>query len=60
MYRIISSPTEPTPTYVADTEEDLPLIWKEQSDSNMIGVAVLVLATTDIWMIDGNKEWRKL
>ena len=56
MFRIISAPSAPVPTYVYDTKIDLPLILKEQFDGNMIGITVLCLEDKNVYMLNGDKE----
>ena len=56
MFRIISAPSAPVPTYVCDTKNDLPLIVKEQFDGNMIGITVLCLEDKNVYMMNGDKE----
>ena len=63
MFRIISSSSDPTPTYVADTIEDLAEIKRQQFDSNILGIAALVLHDTngaEVYMLDYAGEWVKL
>lgn len=63
MFRIISNSQDPTPTYVADTVEDLAEIKYQQFDSNVLGIAALVLHDTngaEVYMLDAKGEWVKL
>ena len=63
MSRIISPNTDPTPTYVADTVDDLKEIKRQQFDSNVQGIAALVLHDTngvEVYMLDFAGEWIKL
>ena len=56
MFRIISAPSAPIPTYVCDKKTELPLILKEQFDGNMIGITVLCLEDKNVYMMNGDKE----
>lgn len=56
MFRIISEPTAPVPTYVSDKKSELPLILKEQFDGNMIGITVLCLEDKNVYIMNGDKE----
>ena len=56
MFRIISTPSAPIPTYVCDKKTELPLILKEQFDGNMIGITVLCLEDKNVYMLNGDKE----
>ena len=56
MFRIISAPSDPVPTYVCDTKNDLPLILKEQFDGNMIGITVLYKKKKNVYMLNGDKN----
>lgn len=63
MFRIISTNMEPTPTYVADTVDDLKEIKRQQFDSNIQGIAAIVLHDTngvEVYMLDYAGEWIKL
>lgn len=63
MFRIISPNTDPTPTYVADTVDDLKEIKRQQFDSNVQGIAAIVLHDTngvEVYMLDFAGEWIKL
>lgn len=63
MFRIISNPTDPTPTYVADTKDDLAEIKRQQYDGNLQGIAALVLHGAngaEVWMLDFSGEWVEL
>lgn len=59
MFRIISPPTEPVPTYVCDTEEDLEQILKEQYDGNVIGITAFNLENKCVYMLGGDHTWSK-
>lgn len=61
MFRIISTNIEPTPVYIADTVEDLPEIKRQQYDSNVQGIAALVLDNGDgkpmLYILNSEGEW---
>ena len=61
MFKIISTSSDPTPTYVADTKEDLAIIKKQQWDSNVLGIAALVLDDGDgkpmLYVMNAEGEW---
>lgn len=61
MFRIISQNTDPTPTYVADTPADLAEIKRQQYDSNVQGIAALVLDDGDgkpmLYILSSEGEW---
>ena len=58
-FRIISNPSDITPTFAADTVEDLELILKDRH-YNEQGTAAIVLATTEVYMLNGKRQWVKL
>lgn len=60
MYRIISEPTAPVPTYVCDTKVDLQAILKEQYDGNTIGISALCLEDNNVYMLGGDHTWKQL
>lgn len=60
MFRIYSNPSDPTPTYVADSRNDLAEIKRQQYDSNVQGIAAVVLHGlngVEVWMLDYAGEW---
>lgn len=61
MFRIISTNIEPTPVYIADTVEDLVEIKRQQYDSNVQGIAALVLDNGDgkpmLYILNSEGEW---
>ena len=57
-YRMISNPTDITPTFAVDGMDDLPKLLKEGYDEQ--GTAALIVPTSEVYMIDGNKTWVKL
>lgn len=61
MFRIISTNIEPTPVYIADTVEDLAEIKHQQYDSNVQGIAALVLDNGDgkpmLYILNSEGEW---
>lgn len=61
MFRIISSSSDPTPTYVADTMADLDDIKRQQYDSNVLAIAALVLNDgtnkPNLYVLDSEGNW---
>lgn len=61
MFRIMSENTDPTPTYIADTRDDLTEIKRQQFDSNVQGIAALVLDDGDgkpmLYILNSEGEW---
>lgn len=61
MFRIISEPDNPTPTYIADTHEDLAHIKRQQYDDDVQGIACLVLDDGDgkpmLYILNTEGEW---
>ena len=57
-YRMISNPTDITPTFAIDSTDDLPKLLKEGYDEQ--GTAALIVPTSEVYMVDGNKTWVKL
>ena len=61
MFRIISTNIEPTPVYIDDTVEDLAEIKRQQYDSNVQGIAALVLDNGDgkpmLYILNSEGEW---
>lgn len=58
-YRQISNPQDITPIFAVDSEADLAAIIADPT-YNEQGIAALVIDTGDVWMLNGNREWRKL
>lgn len=58
-YRQISNPQDITPVFAVDSEEDLAAIIADPTYDEQ-GIAALVINTGDVWMLNGNREWRKL
>ena len=58
-YRQISNPQDITPEFAVDSEADLAAIIADPTYDEQ-GIAALVIDTGDVWMLNGNREWRKL
>lgn len=58
-YRQISNPQDITPVFAVDSEADLAAIIADPT-YNEQGIVALVIDTSDVWMLNGNREWRKL
>lgn len=58
-YRQISNPQDITPVFAVDSETDLAAIIADPTYDEQ-GIAALVIDTGDVWMLNGNREWRKL
>ena len=58
-YRQISNPQDITPVFAVDSEADLSAIIADPTYDEQ-GIAALVIDTGDVWMLNGNREWRKL
>ena len=58
-FRIISNPSDITPTFACDAVEDLKLILKDKH-YNEQGTAAIVISTGEVYMLNGNREWVKL
>lgn len=58
-YRQISNPQDITPVFAVDSEADLAAIIADPTYDEQ-GIAALVIDTGDVWMLNGNREWRKL
>ena len=58
-YRQISNPQDITPVFAVDSEADLATIIADPT-YNEQGIAALGIDTGDVWMLNGNREWRKL
>lgn len=59
MFRIISSPSEPTRTFVADTVADLSRITEDRRYDEQ-GTTAFVLEDKNVYMLDGGKKWVKV
>ena len=55
-YRQISNPSDITPVFAVDTEDDLLAILTDPT-YNEQGIAALVIDTGDVWMLDGTRHW---
>lgn len=58
-FRIISNPSDITPTFAVDTVEDLELILKDRH-YNEQGTAAIVIETAEVYMLNGERQWVKL
>ena len=58
-YRMISNPSDITPTFAVDTEADLQEILKDKSHNEQ-GMAAIVIATAEVYMLNSNRTWVKL
>lgn len=58
-FRIISNPSDITPTFAVDTAEDLELILKDRH-YNEQGTAAIVISTAEVYMLNGERQWVKL
>ena len=58
-YRQISNPSDITPVFAVDSEADLLDILTDPTYDEQ-GTAAIVIDTGDVWMLNGNREWRKL
>lgn len=58
-YRQISNPSDITPVFSVDTEDDLLDILADPT-YNEQGIAALVIETCEVWMLDGTRHWRLL
>ena len=58
-YRQISNPSDITPVFAVDTEDDLAVILSDPTYDEQ-GIAALVIDTGDVWMLDGKHYWRLL
>ena len=57
-YRMISNPSDITPTFAVDSVDDLPKLLKEGYDEQ--GTCALIVPTSEVYMVDGKKTWYKL
>lgn len=58
-YRQISNPSDITPVFAVDTENDLIDILSDPT-YNEQGITAIVIGTGDVWMLDGKRHWRLL
>ena len=58
-YRQISNPSDITPVFAVDTEDDLAVILSDPT-YNEQGIAAIVIDTGDVWMLDSERHWRLL
>ena len=57
-YRMISNPSDITPTFAVDSVDDLPKLLKEGYDEQ--GTCAIIVPTSEVYMVDGKKTWYKL
>lgn len=55
-YRQISNPSDITPVFAVDTENDLIDILSDPT-YNEQGIAAIVIDTGDVWMLDSTRHW---
>lgn len=58
-YRQISNPSDITPVFAVDTENDLLDILSDPTYDEQ-GIAAIVIDTGDVWMLDSKRYWRLL
>lgn len=58
-FRIMSNPNDITPTFACDTVKDLEEILKDKY-YNEQGTTAIIIETTDVYMMNSNREWIKL
>ena len=58
-YRQISNPSDITPVFAVDTEDDLAVILSDPT-YNEQGITAIVIDTGDVWMLDSTRHWRLL
>ena len=58
-YRQISNPSDITPVFAVDTEDDLLDIRSDHTYDEQ-GIAAIVINTGDVWMLDSERHWRLL
>lgn len=58
-FRIISNPSDITPTFACDTIADLEEILKDRH-YNEQGTAALIISTAEVYMLNGERKWVKL
>jgi hypothetical protein len=55
---MISNPSDITPTFAVDSQADLDFLLKDGYDEQ--GTCALMVPTSEVYMVDGNKTWVKL
>ena len=58
-FRIMSNPSDITPTFACDTVADLDEILKDKH-YNEQGTAALIISTAEVYMLNGERKWVKL
>lgn len=58
-YRIISNPSDITPTFAVDNVEDLQEILKDRT-YNEQGTAAIIINTGEVYMMDSKRKWVKI
>ena len=58
-YRQISNPSDITPVFAVDIEDDLLDILTDPT-YNEQGITAIVIDTGDVWMLDSKRYWRLL
>lgn len=58
-FRIISNPSDITPTFACDTTADLKEILKDRH-YNEQGTAAIIIATGEVYMMDSNRNWVRI
>ena len=58
-YRQISNPSDITPVFAVDTEDDLLDILTDPT-YNEQGITAIVIGTGDVWMLNSDRHWRLL
>ena len=58
-YRQISNPSDITPVFAVDTEDDLLDILADPT-YNEQGITAIVIGTGDVWMLNSDRHWRLL
>lgn len=58
-FRIISNPSDITPTFAVDTVADLNEILKEKY-YNEQGTAAIIIETAEVYMLNSKRQWVKL
>ena len=58
-YRQISNPSDITPVFAVDYEDELLDILADPT-YNEQGIAAIVIDTGDVWMLDSTRHWRLL
>ena len=58
-FRIISNPSDITPTFAVDTAADLEEILKEKY-YNEQGTTAIIIETAEVYMLNSKRQWVKL